>query len=934
MTTTSPEVSESGVPEASAYHALSPQEVRQALGCGPEGLSDTEAARRLEHYGPNELAVSPGISFLRLFLGQFSNLLILILLIAAGISYFLGERLDAGVILAIVLACAVLGFVQEYRAERAAQALARLTAPTATVLRDGQEQVIPAREVVPGDLLLLTAGDRVAADGRLVAAALLQADESLLTGESLPVAKTVEPVPTETPVADRRCLVYAGTVIVSGRGQAVVTATGKHTEFGRIARLLEGVPQEVTPLERRVAHIARVLGTVCVAIAGGAMLLGIARGEDLWPMLLWGISLAVAAVPEALPAVVTGALAIGTIRMARQKAIVRRLPAVETMGCTTVICTDKTGTLTKNEMTVRALFIDNVEVEVSGSGYEPVGEFRTRELAYFTPAHPTLHLAGRIAMLCNDAVLVQENGAWRVRGDPTEGALLVLGRKLGLTEAHLRLESPRVAEIPFSAERRRMSTVHDTPRGRVMYLKGAPESLLPHCHRLYTSQGEQPLAAVGRQVIAGQAADMASRALRVLGLAYRRLPELSEITPAVEEEDLVWVGLVGMIDPPRPEAKMAVRRCHRAGIRVLMVTGDHAGTARAVAREVGLVKPGQDQVLTGRELSRLSDAELSRRLRDTCIFARVSPEHKLRLVDLLKAQGEVVAMTGDGVNDAPALKRADIGVAMGLSGAEVTKETAAMILADDNFATLVAAVEEGRAIFDNIKKYLIYLLSCNFGEILVLAGALLFGLPLPLVALQILWVNLTTDGLPALALGVDPKSPDVMRRPPRPPQEGVFTRAVSALIMVISGYLALTLLPLFAYYSLTDPRGLGDSRQVLVHAQTMVFAAFILAEMVNAFNCRSDHLSLLTVGFWRNGWLVAAVAFSLALMLAVIHWPPLARLFHVTPLEVTDWLVALAVALGLFPVVEGAKWWLRHTANQRSLGRAERGEGNPGRGVF
>jgi Ca2+-transporting ATPase len=881
-------------------------------------LSEAEAALRLERDGPNELAVAPGVSPLRLFLSQFRNLLILILLVATGISYLLGEHLDAAVILAIVLACAVLGFVQEYRAERAAAALARLAAPTAVVLRDGQEQVIPAREVVAGDLLLLGAGDRVAADGRLLAAVHLQADESLLTGESLPVDKKVEPVPAPTPVAERHCLVYAGTVIVSGRGQAVVTATGPGTEFGRIARMLEEVPHESTPLERRLAGLARVLAAICLGIALLAVALGLARGEDFWRMLLWGLSLAVAAVPEALPAVVTGALAIGTTRMARQRAIVRRLPAVETMGCTTVICTDKTGTLTKNEMMVRALFIDHLEVEVTGSGYEPKGDFRTRDLTPVSPAHPVLHLAGRIAVLCNDAVLSQENGAWRVRGDPTEGALLVLGRKLGLAEERLRQEYPRVAEIPFTAERRRMSTVHDTPRGRVMYLKGAPESLLPQCRRLFTSQGEQPLAAVGRQVIARQAADMAGRALRVLGLAYRRLPELSEVTPALEEEDLVWVGLVGMLDPPRPEARAAVRRCRRAGIRVLMVTGDHAATAQAVAREVGLVKQGQDSVLTGRDLSRLSDAELGRRLADTRIFARVSPEHKLRLVDLLKARGEVVAMTGDGVNDAPALKRADIGVAMGLSGAEVTKETAAMILADDNFATLVAAVEEGRAIFDNIKKYFIYLLSCNLAEILVLVGALLLGLPLPLIALQILWINLTTDGLPALALGVDPKAPDVMRRPPRSPREGVFTRAVIALILVISGYLTLTLIPLFAYYWLTDPRGLGEPRQVLALAQTMVFAALILAEMVNAFNCRSDHLSLLTVGFWRNRWLVAAVAASLALMLAVIHWPPLARLFHVVPLTLRDWLPVLAVALGLFPVVEAAKWCLRRAGTGRA----------------
>jgi len=911
-------VTESGKSETPAYHAWSPQEVRQALGCGPEGLSEAEAALRLERDGPNELAAAPGVSPLRLFLRQFGNLLILILLVATGISYVLGEHLDAAVILAIVLACAVLGFVQEYRAERAAAALARLAAPTAVVLRDGQEQVIPAREVVAGDLLLLSAGDRVAADGRLLAAAHLQADESLLTGESLPVDKKVEPVPAPTPVAERHCLVYAGTVIVSGRGQAVVTATGPRTEFGRIARMLEEVPHESTPLERRLAGLARVLAAICIGIALLAVGLGLARGEDFWRMLLWGLSLAVAAVPEALPAVVTGALAIGTTRMARQRAIVRRLPAVETMGCTTVICTDKTGTLTKNEMTVRRLFLDNLEVEVTGSGYDPRGEFRLSGGGYLSPSHPALDLMGRIALLCNDAALFQENGLWRVRGDPTEAALLVLGKKIGLDQPRLIQECPRVAEIPFTAERRRMSTVHETRRGLVMYLKGAPESLLPYCTRLLTRQGEQPLAEVGRRVIARQAADMAGRALRVLGLAYRPLGGLPELTPRVEEEGLVWVGLVGMLDPPRPEAREAVRRCRRAGIRVYMVTGDHPGTAQAVARELGLMRPGMEGVLTGRELARLTDDELRACLQETPVLARVSPEDKLRLVEVFKTAGEVVAMTGDGVNDAPALKRADIGVAMGLTGAEVTKETAAMILADDNFATLVAAVEEGRAIFDNIRKYLIYLLSCNFAEILVLTGALLFGLPLPLVALQILWVNLTTDGLPALALGVDPKAPDVMRRPPRSPREGVFTRAVIALILVISGYLTLTLIPLFAYYWLTDPRGLGEPRQVLALAQTMVFAALILAEMVNAFNCRSDHLSLLTVGFWRNRWLVAAVAVSLALMLAVIHWPPLARLFHVVPLTLRDWLPALAVALGLFPVVETAKWCLRRAGTGRA----------------
>jgi Ca2+-transporting ATPase len=893
------------------WFTLAPEAVLATLGTGQEGLSDAEAAARLEMHGPNEVTAGKSFSSLLIFFRQFTNLLILILLTATAVSVYLGERLDAAVILVIVLACVALGFVQEYRAEKAAAALARLAAPTATVVREGQELTIPSREVVPGDLLLLLAGDRVAADGRLLLAVNLKADEALLTGESRPVHKSVEAVAPDTPVAERHCMVFGGTVITYGRGRAVVTATGMATEFGHIAGMLQTLQEEPTPLERRLAAIGRVLSAICLGVAAGAVLLGIYKGEDFWKMLLWGISLAVAAVPEALPAVVTGALAIGTTRMAKRHAIVKRLPAVETMGSTTVICTDKTGTLTKNEMTVRRLFVDNLEVEVTGSGYDPQGEFRTQEFGYLTPAHPPLAQMGRIALLCNDASLIQEQGGWQMRGDPTEGALLVLGQKVGLDRGRLLQECPRVAEIPFSSERKRMSTIHETPGGLVMYLKGAPESLLPWCSRILTSQGEKPLGDTGRQVIAAQAAAMAGQALRVLGLAYRRLPALPELTPQSEEVELTWTGLAGMIDPPRPEARDAVRRCHRAGIRVIMVTGDHPDTALAIGRELGLVRPGREGVLTGRELNELADPDLAKKLRHTVIFARVSPEHKLRLVELLKHQAEVVAMTGDGVNDAPALKRADIGVAMGLTGTEVTKETAAMILADDNFATLVAAVEEGRAIFDNIKKYLIYLLSCNFAEILVLTGAFFLGLPLPLLALQILWVNLTTDGLPALALGVDPKGPDLMRRPPRPRREGVFTRNVNLLLAVISLYLTAALIPLFAYYYLLDPKGLGDPREVLIQAQTMVFTTLILAELMNAFNCRSDRLSLATVGLRGNRYLVGAVGLSLAMMVAVIHWPPLARLFHVRPLDLDDWLIALTLALGLLPVVEAAKWALR-----------------------
>jgi Ca2+-transporting ATPase len=907
-------------PEQIPFHTLTVEEVLEHLESGPEGLSRAEAGARLERLGPNELTSRKPISPLMIFLRQFFNLLIVILIVAAVVSFLLGEHLDAGVILAIVLACAVLGFIQEYRAEQAAAALKKLAAPGATVLREGLEVEIPAREVVPGDILVLHTGDRVAADARLLFEVNLKTDEALLTGESTPATKGVEAVPAAaTPVADRKCMVFGGTVVTYGRGRAVVAATAMDTEFGQIARMLAAVVEEPTPLEKRMHVIGRVLGAICLAVAAGAVLLGVFRGHGWLEMLIWGLSLAVAAVPESLPAVVTGALAIGTTRMARRQAIVKRLPAVETMGATTVICTDKTGTLTKNEMTARRLFLERRDIEVTGSGYEPRGRFRLAGSPLNPKDEPVLEAAALIAVLCNDAALEDKDGVWTVRGDPTEGALLVLGRKFGWEETAA-AQFPRVAELPFSSESKRMSTIHQEGQGFLLCAKGAPESLLGRCRRQLTREGEAELSEADRREISARAAGMAHEALRVLGLAYRRLKRVPD--PAAEadpDQELVWVGLVGLLDPPREEAKGAVAECREAGIRVIMVTGDHPDTAEAIAREVGLISrtgPGR-AVLTGLQVDDLSDPELQEALAEVRVFARVAPEHKLRLVHLLKDQGEVVAMTGDGVNDAPALKRADIGVAMGLTGTEVTKETAAMILADDNFATLVAAVEEGRAIFDNIKKYLVFLLSCNLAEIFVLTGAFFVGLPLPLIALQILWVNLTTDGLPALALGVDPKAPDIMQRPPRPPGEGIFSPAVNGLLAVISLYLSVVLIPLFAYYYYWNPRGLADPEQVLIEAQTMVFITLVLAEMVNAFNCRSDHLSLFKVGALKNRFLLVSVLISLALMVAVIEWDPLAALFHTTPLRWQDWLLALGLALSLLPVVELSKWLSRGRRRRR-----------------
>lgn len=885
------------------------------FAAGPGGLSLAQARERLAQYGPNELAPPKKISPWLIFFRQFHNLLILILIAATGISFFLGEHLDAYVILVIILACTVLGFVQEYRAEQAAAALQKLAAPEATVLREGKELVIPAREVVPGDVLVLHTGDRVAADGRLLEAVNLKTDESLLTGESTSVGKKTEPLSEpKLPVSERKNMVFGGTVVTYGRGRAVVTATGMDTEFGGIARLLGEVPQEKTPLEERMASIGLVLSILCLSVSAGAVVFGIVRGHNWLQMLIWGISLAVAAVPEALPAVVTGALAIGTTRMARRRAIVKRLPTVETMGCTTVICTDKTGTLTKNEMTVRQLFLDGREFEVSGLGYDPAGGFfqEAREMA--PGEEPVLMEAARIAMLCNDAVLEETGeGTWTIRGDPTEGALVVLARKAGLQEAELARNYPRVAEIPFDSERKRMSTFHRAKAGILACAKGAPESLLPRCTRMLTTSGEKLLTDDDRRVIQSAAAHMAGEALRVLGLAYRKLESMPEPPAEEMEADLVWVGLVGMMDPPRPEAKEAVNLCRQAGIRVIMVTGDHPDTALAVAREIGLVAPAQANplVLSGADLNRLSDEDLAGMLSRAAVFARVAPEHKLRLVKLLKSQGEIVAMTGDGVNDAPALKRADIGVAMGITGTEVTKETADMILADDNFATLVAAVEEGRAIFDNIKKYLMYLLSANLAEITVLTGTFFLGMPLPLAALQILWVNLVTDGPPALALGVDPKAPDLMARPPRPPDEGVFTMSVIAQMVVTPAYLTLALIPLFHHYFHGYLAVMGDPELSLARAQTMVFVTLILAELVRAFNCRSEYYSVFTVGVFANRFLIGACLLSLAMMAVVVEWPPLSRLFHTTPLSWREWLFATFLAFLLFPVLETTKWLTR-----------------------
>jgi Ca2+-transporting ATPase len=906
-----------------AWHQMTADEALEKLGATPAGLTAAEAAERLQRFGPNTLREEKGISPWQILFAQFKNFLILLLLAATGLSLALGHTLDATVIFSIVIVSALLGFYQEFRAERAMQALKAMASPTASVVRGGEPIEVASAEVVPGDVLLLGAGDRVPADARLLEAANLRADEASLTGESTAVEKDPRArLGAEAGVGDRRNMVFAGTVIVYGRGQALVTATGMQTEFGRIAKMLQEVEEEPSPLAVKMDYIGKRLGTACLLVSGAVVALGIFRGNPPLEMLIWGVSLAIAAVPEALAAVVTGALAIGVQRAARRRAIIRRLPAVETLGCTTVICSDKTGTLTRNEMTVRKVFSSGRLLEVTGVGYDPTGEFRANGTAVAVAADPAAERLLRAAALCNDTHFVGDDGARRVKGDPTEAALLVLAEKAGMRAADLRQAWPRVAEVPFESERKRMTTVHTGLDGSVLaFVKGAPDLLVDRCVAWESAGRVEPLTPEVRASVLHANDRMASEALRVLGIAFRRLDAVPVVTsPDTLEADLTFLGLVGMIDPPRDEAREAIRACREAGIRTVMITGDHKLTAAAVARELGMLAAGNGdgggragtdsslRVLEGRELDRLSETDLARMVSEIAVYARVSPEHKMKIVAAWKTQEHVVAMTGDGVNDAPALKRADIGVAMGITGTDVTKEACDMVLADDNFATIAAAVEEGRVIYDNIKKYLTFLLSANVAEILLLGMAGFIGWPLPLVALQILWVNLTTDGLPALALGVEPPEPDLMRRAPRRAGDAVFGRSVLTVLAALSLIIVAGTVPIFYVYWQTE----GVEK-----AQSMTFVTLILFELFFAHACRSLRFTVFELGVFGNRWLWLATLSSAVLMLAVIYVPGWAEAFHVVPLTWADWAVALPVSLAGFFLVEGGKFAVGRWTRER-----------------
>jgi P-type Ca2+ transporter type 2C len=879
--------------DQSPWHTLSPQEALASLDAPPGGLTPVEASRRLLEAGPNELKAARRISPWRLLLEQLKNVLIVILLAAVVLSALLGEGIEAAAIGVIVVFAVLLGFIQEYRAERAIEALRKMAAPTALVVRQGIEQSIPARELAPGDVLLLRVGDRIPADARLLEAVNLKVEESALTGESDAVEKNNLALPqADLGLADRVNMVYAGTLVRYGRGRGVVTETGMHTEFGKIAQMLQEVETGRTPLQETLDKAGRSLALAALVIVTIIVGLGLLRGQPFFEMFIFGIALAVAVVPEALPAVVTISLAVGVQRMVKRHALVRRLPAVETLGSTTVICTDKTGTLTRDEMTVQKIFTAGETLSVSGAGYAPHGGFSSGEAAVEPSA--ALKTLLTAAVLASDAALVYDKAGerWQIKGDATEGALLAAAAKAGLEKTELDRRFPRLQEIPFTSETRRMTTLHATPLGVVAYAKGAPEVILGACARQLCPQGETPLDEPGREEIVQAARQMAGQALRVLAVASKDAAALENA-----ESDMTFLGLVGMIDPPRPEARPAIRTCEQAGIKVVMITGDHPLTARAVAGDLGLLKT--DRVVTGAELEAMSEIEFESQVENIDVYARVSPAHKLRVVAAFQKKGHVVAMTGDGVNDAPALKKADIGIAMGITGTDVTKEAAAMTLTDDNFASIVAAVEEGRAIFGNIKKYLMYLLSSNIGEIGLMAGATLLGLPLPLSAVQILYVNLATDGLPALALAFDPPEADLMRRKPRRAQAGIFSRPVLILMGIGGLWSTLVNLGLFTW-----ARGSGRSE---LETMTMTFVSLVLIQFFKAYNFRSDRNSVLLKPF-ANKWLNLAVLWELALIGLIVYLPFLQVPFGTFSLTMPDWVIILGLAASVMPVLELAKW--------------------------
>jgi Ca2+-transporting ATPase len=904
------------------WHAKQIEETFSSLGTSPNGINSQEAKDRLAQYGPNKLVERGGISPLKIFLGQFKDVFVLMLLAAIAISLLItfskaaaatiedyADTITIGVIVALN---AVVGFVQEYRSEKAIEAMKKLTAPKARVIRDGKEAIIPAEEVVPGDILLLESGDRIAADARLLEAVDLKTDEAVLTGESTPVDKKTGVIAESTPVGDRKNMVFTATHITYGRGRAVVTATGMITEFGKIAELVQTIEEEETPLKAKLSSFAKKLGILVVVACAVIFVLELidpARPGEIIDSFFTAVALAVSAVPEGLPAVVTITLALGARDLAKRNAIIRRLPSAETLGAVTVICSDKTGTLTKGEMTVRKVYVGGEIVDVTGVGYEAEGEFHGGNSKVNPKENQDLELLLRGGTLCTNASYDGKS----IIGDTTEGALIVAAAKAGLLKKDLEKEYPRIHEVPFTSERKMMTTVHERFEGYPLaFVKGAPEIVLSHCTRVLRKGEAKKLTEKDRNAILKLNGEMANQALRVLGVAYK---EMANADPESFSEDgvdkkiesqLIFMGLVGMIDPPREEAKSANNLCRQAGIKTAMITGDHQLTAVAVAKEIGMM--GKDDIaLTGEELDKLNDEEFDKVVKNVAVYARVSPEHKLRIVRALKKKGEIVAMTGDGVNDAPALKQSDIGVAMGITGTDVTKEAADMVLADDNFATIVSAVEGGRSIYDNIRKFSFFLMRCNFDELFIIGTFALMGMELPLTAGMILWLNLVTDGGPALALTMDPPEKDIMKRPPRNPNEGVLYGRVASMITTFTLQFVLTGgIFYWQYYMLPGPLNAVK----LAQARTMAFIRATLQELFVVWNCRSEKHNAFKVGFTSNRFLLIAVVVSSVLTVLV----PFTGLFGTIWLdEPFEWAITIGASLtGLLILPEvfyGRKIW-------------------------
>jgi Ca2+-transporting ATPase len=862
------------------------------LGTDPSsGLTSSEAAARLEKYGRNQLKEAPKRSPWAIFLDQFKDFMIWVLIGAALVSGVLQEVVDAVAIIAIVILNAVLGFFQEYRAEKSLAALKKLSSPTSKVIRDGKHGLLASEELVPGDVVELEAGDSVPADGRMAwVTSNFNVQEASLTGESTPVVKTAavlnEP---EVPLADRANMVYLGTSVASGRARALVTETGMQTELGKIAGMIQEIEREATPLQKKLEEFGKWIVYLCFVLVAVVFLLEWARGGKVIDVFLTAVSLAVAAIPEGMPAVVTIALALGVQRMVKRHALIRRLRSVETLGSATVICSDKTGTLTKNEMTVQAVFAGGRLFQVTGIGYAPQGEFLSESKNVNPQDCPDLMKALAVGVLCNGAQLVQEQSSYKIVGDPTEAALLTVAGKADIWKSQEEHKHPFVDELPFDSDRKKMTIVRRVDHRHVAYVKGAPDILLADCVNIEINGTVRPLTPKDRKQIAAANDDLTGQAMRVLGVAYRNLDgEPGKLDANVVERDLTFVGLIAMIDPPREEARQAIRACMTAGIKTVMITGDHKNTATAIARQLGFFKE-DSLALSGEELDKMSQEQLERQVHKIPVYARVSPEHKLRVVRAWRSRHEIVAMTGDGVNDAPAVKEADIGVAMGITGTDVTKEVSDMVITDDNFASIVAAVEEGRGIYDNILKFVHYLLSCNTGEILVMFVSSLLGLPVPLLPIQILWVNLVTDGLPALALGVDPVDPKIMKRRPRAPDEPVVTRSRGLLMVAQGVFIAACSLGAYALVLFVEDEGVARAR-------TACFVVLAVSQLFHSYNCRSLTESLFKIGPFTNKSLLLATGISFALQMAVVYIPPLQTVFKTEPLGLLDWVLVFAIS--------------------------------------